>query len=927
MSATGEHRPGDRFLFGPFELRTAERLLVCHDVPVALGSRAMDVLLCLLEHQDEVVSPDELLARAWHGVNVEPATLRVQIGELRRALAEVDPGARYVSTVSGRGYCFVVPVLQEADGAPAASTPGPPDRPPVPPALGRMIGRETVVDALERMVAAERLVTLVGPGGIGKTTVALALAQRMSRAFDGDVAFVDLSIQRRDDDLARAVATALRLTRLGGDPVADVALQLRSRRLLLILDSCEHVVAGAAALAEAVCQSAPKCQILATSREPLRAMGEKVHRLAALETPPPSETLSFEEVRGYPAAQLFVERVIAGGGQIEPGPADARLVADICRKLDGIPLAIELAAGRVHAFGLAMTRTQLDSQLRLSWQGRRTARPRHLTLGATLDWSYDLLSPEEARLLRALSMFVGSFPLDAAQAAADEPSPAEAREALAGLIAKSLVSADRGRNRVQYRLLDTTRDYARLKLEASGELPAAAARHAAWTLGDLRNQEAQLKAPWTVEWADDIANRMQDAQAALDWSLSASGDLSFTVPLTLASIPFWLEFDTEEQSTRGIEAALTVVEPDSRDEMTLNIAMGWAALYSNEVSRAEIAATRGLELANGFGDSPSQLRARLQIWNTYIGVRPNLPKARKHALLYRDLSERHGDLSEQIIAEQMISVSELVAGNLAAARASIDRAQALGPTLTSRLANTLQCFLWLDGMPDTGMAVAQDNLDRARATGIFGNQADVLADSCAPLAMLIGDLTGADHYADMIDDCVAHGSWSVNGTWVQILRATIAAHRGDAGPGRSFLARPLPPECGHPRFACVLTELALRLGAAGAEDVARDLADRMLRRVEDTGERWIWSEVQRVRGELTRDAATAVALFEAALAVAQQQGARAWALRAATSLARRRRGAAEDVLKPLLASFTEGFGTQDHVEARAVLRDYGLAPP
>ena len=888
----------------------------------------MDILLCLLERQGDVVSHDELLVSVWRGVNVEPAALRFQISVLRKALAEADPGARYVSNVAGRGYCFVAPVLREANSTPpAAPTPDRRGRRALPPALRRVIGRETVVDALERLVATERFVTLVGPGGIGKTTVALALAHRMSRAFDGDVAFVDLAIQKGDSNVAGAVATALQLTRLGGDLVADVASQLRSRHLLIILDSCEHVIAGAAALAEAVWQSAPQCHVVATSREPLMALGEQVQRLAALETPPPSETLSFEEVCGYPAAELFVERVAAGGGKFERRPDDALLVADICRKLDGVPLAIELVAGRVDAFGLQTTHSLLDGRMQLNWPGRRTALPRHVTLNATLDWSYDLLSSEEARLLRALSAFVGSFPLDAAQAVADDSLRAGAPEALAGLVAKSLVSADRWRTPVQYRLLDTTRDYARLKLEAAGELQAAAARHAGWTLGDLRNQEAQLEASPTVEWVDYVANRLQDAQVALDWSLSANGDPSFTVPLTLASVPFLETAGRVEEGLPRIEAALTVVEPDSRDEMVLNIALGWAAVIPNDVSRAEIAATRGLELANRFDDPLSQLRARLWLWNTYIGARPSLPKAREHALLYRELAERRGGPSERIVAEQMVSVSEMVAGNLAVARASIDRAQALSATLTPRLGNTLQCLLWLDGRPDTGAAVAQDNLDRARATGIFGLQATVLTDSCGPLALLVGDLTGADRYADMIDDCVAHGAWFTFGTWAQALRAAIAAHRGDAGPGRSFLAGTLPPECGHPRFASVLSELALRLGAAGAEDVARDLADHLLQRVENTGERWIWSEVQRVRGELTRDAAAAEALFEAALAVAQQQGARAWALRAATSLARRRRNAAEEVLKPLLASFTEGRGTQDHIEARAVLSECGLDSP
>lgn len=923
VSAAREHRSGDRFLFGPFEFRPVERLLLRQNIPVALGSRAVDILLCLLERQGEVVSPDELLASAWPGLNVDPTALRFQISGLRRALAEADPGASYVSNVAGRGYCFVVPVLRQASRAPAGPATGPPNRPPAP-VLGRMIGRETLVDALERTIATERFVTLVGPGGIGKTTVALALMHRLDREFDGDLAFVDLGIQKGDNNVAGAVATALQLTRLEGDLVADVAFQLRSRRLLLILDSCEHVIAGAAALAEAVWQSGPQCHIVATSREPLRAMGEQVHRLAALETPP-SETSLFEEACSYPAAQLFVERVAASGAQIENRPADALLVADICRKLDGIPLAIELAAGRVDALGLATTHALLDSRLRLHWPGRRTALPRHVTLSATLDWSYDLLSSEEATLLRALSMFAGSFTLGAAEAVVDEPFRAQAPGVLAGLVSKSLVSADRWRTRVQYRLLDTTRDYARLKLEAAGELPAAAARHAGWTLGDLRNQEARPP----LEWVDYFGHRIQDVQSALDWSLSAKGDPSFAVPLTLASVSIWERLYRTDEGRRRIGAALRFVERDSHDEMALNIALARSLLdiAPYDMSRAEIAAERALELANRFDDSLSQLSARWCLWNTHIGARPNIPKARENARLYRELATLRGGPSELIVAEHMVAVSELVGGNLAVARASSDRVEALSLTRTPAPNNTLVSLLWLDGMPDTATAVAQDNLDRARAAAFAGPEWAVLADSCGALAMCVGDLAAVDRYADMIDDCVAHGAWLLYRTWAQVLRATIAAHRGDAGPGRLFLAEALPPECGHPRFASVLTELALRLGSAGAPDVARDLADHLLQRVERTGERWIWSEVQRVRGELTHESAAAEALFEAALALAQQQGARAWALRAATSLARRRRRAAEDVLRPLLASFTEGSQTQDHLEARSVLSEWGLDAP
>jgi hypothetical protein len=363
--------------------------------------------------------------------------------------------------------------------------------------------------------------------------------------------------------------------------------------------------------------------------------------------------------------------------------------------------------------------------------------------------------------------------------------------------------------------------------------------------------------------------------------------------------------------------------------MQLNAALA-GALFDfapYDIPRAEIAATRALELANTFDDPPSQIHARWILWNTHILTRPNISKAQEQARLYRELAALHADQYGQVMSELMVGISALVGGSLSAARTASDRVETLGATRTTYPNTTRVSLLWLDGMPDSAAAAAQVNLDRARATGVAPLEAAVLADSCGALALNVGDLMGAERYADMLDDCIARGAWLSYRTWTVVLRAANAARRGDAGPGRLFLSRALPPECGHPRFAPTLAELALRLGSAGALDVARDLADSLLQRIEATGERWIWSEVQRVRGELTPDAAQAEALFEAALAVAQQQGARAWALRAATSLARRRPSAAGEVLAPLLASFTEGARTHDHVEARAVLAASGLDPP
>ena len=263
--------PGGGFRFGPFELRPAERLLLHRGVPVALGSRAMDILLSLIEREGELVSPEELLDRVWRGVNVAPSALRVQVSALRKALGEADPVGRYVSNVAGRGYYFVAPILREAVPIGGRATANTPDQPPLPPALERMIGRDAVVDELERTIATRRFVSVVGPGGIGKTTVALALAHRMSGEFAGDVAFVDLATEQRDAHVASVVAATLQLSGVRSE--ADVAARIRTRRLLLILDSCEHVIQGAASLAEAVCNAAPQVNILATSREPQNVLG------------------------------------------------------------------------------------------------------------------------------------------------------------------------------------------------------------------------------------------------------------------------------------------------------------------------------------------------------------------------------------------------------------------------------------------------------------------------------------------------------------------------------------------------------------------------------------------------------------------------------------------------------------------------------
>ncbi|MBV8192096.1 MAG: helix-turn-helix transcriptional regulator, partial [Alphaproteobacteria bacterium] len=470
--------------FGPFRLHSGRRLLEKDGEPIALGSRAMDVLIVLVERAGAVVSKQELTKRVWPDRTVDESGLRVHMAALRKALGEGRDGARYVTNVSGRGYSFVAPVAAVYPTPQASAAPSPALPTTLPRPLNRMIGRDTAVREVSARLAAHRFVTLHGPGGIGKTTVAVAVAHAELSAFANEVAFVDLGAIADRALVESAVATSLGVAVRSSDPLPSLLNFLRPRRMLLVLDSCEHVIDGVARLAESIFREASEVSLLATSRELLRVEGEHVCPLAALETPPQHTTFRASELLAFPAAHLFVERAAASGHEIELNEANASFVADICRKLDGNALAIELAAGRVATHGLPALAELLESRMPLLWQGRRTAPQRHQTLNATLDWSHNLISETERAVLRRLSILVGGFTLQAAEAVAAFPAGNQSIDAsdmvaaLEQLVAKSLVQANTCERPSCYRLLDTMRAYARTKLVGSGEDMAVARRHA-----------------------------------------------------------------------------------------------------------------------------------------------------------------------------------------------------------------------------------------------------------------------------------------------------------------------------------------------------------------------------------------------------------------------------------------------------------------
>jgi predicted ATPase/DNA-binding winged helix-turn-helix (wHTH) protein len=458
--------------FGPYAFHPRQRLILEGDRPMCVGGRALDILRVLIEHAGSVVSKDELIAHVWPTSVVEEINLRVHIAALRRALGDGQNGQRYIVHIPRRGYSFVAPVQRELEGTLVLIKTDQKHEHNLPRRLTPVIGRNLVVGDVVRQLPVRRFMTLTGPAGIGKTTVALRVAELLLHHYRDGVWIVDLAAI---DDPARF-----------GDHLShtlelDVGVDaLALRHALLVLDNCEHLLERCRSVVEGLLVSAPRLSILATSREPLQVAGETVQRLPALAVPPISALHCVTEAMGYSAVQLFVSRARARQRGFALREQDLEAVCEICRRLDGLPLAIELAVEQIDALSLVGLQAQLDNCFQLLALGRRTAVPRHQTLKAALDWSYERLSPLEQTVLQRLAVFKMAFSLDAAISviSCTVLRTISVVEMVERLAAKSLLSVEQGSGVACYRFLNTTRAYALEKLEHSGDLQAFEMRYA-----------------------------------------------------------------------------------------------------------------------------------------------------------------------------------------------------------------------------------------------------------------------------------------------------------------------------------------------------------------------------------------------------------------------------------------------------------------
>jgi len=930
--------------FGPFRLLTDQRLLLEGEKPVRLGSRALDILVALVEHPGQVVGKNELIARGWPNTIVEESNLKFQISALRRTLGG---GNRYLLNVPGRGYCFIAPVTrteQPKSVAPQATATEAGHN--LPAHLTRLIGRDDTVSRLARQLAAQRLLTIVGPGGIGKTSVALAVAEAVVPAYDHGVWLIDLAPLSEPRLVSSALAAVLGLEIRSEDPLPGLIASQRDKRMLLVLDNCEHVIDAAAAVAVGILRAAPGVNILATSREPLRAEGERVHRLSSLPSAPASARLSAAEALGFPAIQLFVERAAASVGEFELSDADAPVAAEICRRLDGIPLAIEFAAARVDAFGVRGLAARLDDRLRLLTIGRRSAASRHQTMSAALDWSYGLLTEMEQTVLRRLAIFAGGFTLDAASAvAADATQPkGEIINQLAELVAKSLVAADVGDAEPRLRLLETTRAYALEKLADSGEREQLARRHAEYYRDLLEAAQDNAAGGWTANYATEIEN----IRAALTWAFAPGGDVSIGVMLAAASAPMWLEMSLLTECNGWTGKALELLDPldrGTRREMVLQTVHGLSLMLTQGMSgRAREALIRASELAESNHDADYQLRALVALSN-FCQRLEEFQSAFVFARRAEEIAKRTADPIANSAADAMLSCSLCLLGNYAdtltyaqhaytritpaVRRAHIVRS---GIDHSVRLRGIIPLAFWLRGLPDQSARNTRDLLADLQADSHPVSLCLALTWCGCLISLWIGDLRAAEHSIALLEHHAEKHSLSSYSACALGFEGQLSARHGDIASAERQLRASLEGlRLAHYEvlYTPFLSSLAEILATTGRLEEAYAAADAALQRAERNQALWWLPEALRIKGEALllsnrTDAPAVEDHFRRSLDLAHRQGALSWELRGAASLARLWRGQgrnreARELLTSVYARFTEGFGTADLQAAKRLL--------
>ena len=890
----------------------------------------------------------------WPDVTVEEGSLRFHIASLRKALGDGKDGARYIATMAGRGYCFVAPLSRSHQDDVQAANADVPSFPHtnLPGRLTRMVGRDNDVLRLSTQLTAARFVTIVGAGGVGKTTVAIAVGHHLIEAFAGAVLFVDLGMLSDPNLASAALASMLGLAVQSRDATPSLIAYLRDKRIFLILDTCEHLIEAIATLASQIFTAAPQVHILATSREALQVEGEHIYRLDPLASPPDDLDLTAAVARTFSAPQLFVERAAASGARLEFNDAEAAIVVGICRRLDGVALAIELAARRVGAYGLQQTAALLDQRLTLLWLGSRTAPPRQKTLHATLDWSYGLLSELERIVLRRLAVFVGHFTLDAALAVVTSASVDRSLVfgAIDSLVAKSMVATSPLGAMMRYRLLDTTRAYALEVILDDAELADLAVRHATY----YRRWLEQTGIDWATlsTGAQRVPHfaGVNNVRAALEWCFDVNGNAEVGVGLAVAATPVFLAMSLLTECHRWSERALFALEPSLHgglDEMHLQAALGVSLMFTRGgKDAARVALNKSLAIAEERGAPLDQLRllGPLSMFHLRTG-------AFKTALQYAErcstIARTTEDPVAQELAHSILGISLHLSGDLIGARAELEAALRRDPhsRLTSPIylgfdgrslsGAILARTLWLQGHPGQAMERAHQTVADAERMDHSLTLSIVLIWAVS-VFLWTGDLESAEEHIDRLISQSESHSLAPYLAVGRGFRGELAIRRGSAAEGVESLQDSLESLHAMP-YELLSSSLKITLiqglSILGRFPEAMKLTDETIRSVGVNGDACYAPELLRVKGVLLLSAPepdrnTAERCLVQSLALGRHQGARAWELRTAIDLAtlwtdQKQIESARGLLQPVFQTFEQGSNTEDLKAAKDLLATWG----
>ncbi|MFK4441505.1 putative ATPase/DNA-binding winged helix-turn-helix (wHTH) protein [Caballeronia udeis] len=873
-----------------------------------IGSRAFDILEVLIRAEGTLVSKDEIMRRVWPDTVVEENNLQVHVAALRKALgADRD----LIKTVPGRGY-RLIPVhedspLQHED---VASLLLPCTSSMLPAGVSALIGRQTVVAQVLDALSAARVLTLVGAGGIGKTRVALEVAGQAAARFPDGVVFVPLASVSNARFALEALAGALGMKLPAGRLSPDlIGAEIAGRCMLIVLDNCEHVIDAAAEIARAMTAANPESVVLATSREALRIQDEVLYHVPSLDVP--ADASLGGEILQTSAVQLFLARARTIDPRFSSDEHSLFLTGLVCRRLDGIPLAIELAAARAAVLGIEVLADHLDERFRILTGGFRGVLPRHQTLKAMLDWSYRLLDDTERTLLRWLGVFLNGFSFDAAShmVAARGFSQTEILDALSGLVSKSLVIHDNAAVPSRYRLLATTRAYALQQLEDNGERKAAALAHANWLRTVFARDPYHRTERPPRESLAQFRHEVGNLRTALDWAFGSGGDRTLGIELSAMAVPFLFDVSLVDECCERARTAIDAASHTDTASVSASTKLRLLAAYAAGLvyTQGPTAAVRDvwsevLSLAVVTSDTEFESRALWGLWNAYQyggEARAALLLARRFSALAQQLGNR----TQRVIGRRIEGIALHYAGEPSAAREQLEgmlnayvhdehRWNAVGFRIDHGIAAraTLARVSWVQGETQEASRLAHHALDAALEYEHDMVTCYVLVEALIPIALLMQDTAVAGRGIAMLRTRASQAGFAIWATCCDCYEEYLQS-MSDKGQWRLPQFRASLDALRESGFIAPLTLLLAQFAraslACGRRDDATTAINEAFRHCEETGERWYYPELCRVRGEISlagHQAMDAKSWFVSALDHARRQGAIELERRAAASL-------------------------------------------